>query len=221
MKYLPVNFQACLAHAKSNEIFATGCEFAKKTWRFFHIDQSIIWVDIHVKTASRVNQFASVVSGFGSGRWAMNFPHKQPGNHILQQKKWNTMKKGNNDAFLTCRKFVKWQHVPKTRQITTFLSHRNNLKTHYLTKVNSDIKYLSKVEQQKQLFWKYETKILCQSNSIGRRFLVRYNKCFGDLDIQTKLKTTFCIKRNKIKNEPVLQIFFCQTTTSQITMGSD
>jgi hypothetical protein len=81
--YIPVDFEASLTHAKSNEIFATGCEFAKKTWRFFHIDQSIVWVDIHVKTASRVNQFAPVVSRFGSGRWAMDFPHKQSGNHIL------------------------------------------------------------------------------------------------------------------------------------------
>ena len=81
--YSPVDFEASLTHAKSNEIFATGCEFAKKTWWFFYIDQSVVWVDVHVKTASRVNQFASVVSCFGSGRWAMDFPHKQPGNHIL------------------------------------------------------------------------------------------------------------------------------------------
>ena len=81
--YLPVDFEASLTHAKSNEIFSAGCEFAKKTWWFFYIDQSVVWVDVHVKTASRVNQFASVVSCFGSGRWAMDFPHKQPGNHIL------------------------------------------------------------------------------------------------------------------------------------------
>merc|ERR550534_1732674 len=81
-----VDFEASLTHAKSNEIFSAGCEFAKKTWWFFYIDQSVVWVDVHVKTASRVNQFASVVSCFGSGRWAMDFPHKQPGNHILR---WN------------------------------------------------------------------------------------------------------------------------------------